>query len=172
MKFKKKMLHHIEIIIDNHESELCGANCPQFFGFPHFICGLFASKLQPPPDPQYCNAYRCDKCLEYMPININIFLPINDLHLTARNRNVLFCHNIHYVWQLVTLKESQLIEWKKFGKISLNRLKDALSELALYLGFDEDTIFQLIILNDNIKKEFMLPLDNPKTDQSNLLHHS
>ena len=60
--------------------------------------------------------------------------PVDELELTVRSANCLKAENIHYIGDLVTRMESDLLRTPNLGKKSLNEFKEVLLSRGLSLG--------------------------------------
>ena len=60
--------------------------------------------------------------------------PVDELELTVRSANCLKAENIHYIGDLVTRMESDLLRTPNLGKKSLNEIKEVLASRGLSLG--------------------------------------
>ena len=60
--------------------------------------------------------------------------PVDELELTVRSANFLKAENIHYIGDLVTRMESDLLRTPNLGKKSLNEIKEVLASRGLSLG--------------------------------------
>ncbi|SVB93405.1 uncharacterized protein METZ01_LOCUS246259 [marine metagenome] len=60
--------------------------------------------------------------------------PVDELELTVRSANCLKAESIHYIGDLVSRKESDLLRTPNLGKKSLNEIKEVLSSRGLSLG--------------------------------------
>ena len=60
--------------------------------------------------------------------------PVDELELTVRSANCLKAENIHYIGDLVTRMESDLLRTPNLGKKSLNEIKEVLLSRGLSLG--------------------------------------
>ncbi len=60
--------------------------------------------------------------------------PVDELELTVRSANCLKAENIHYIGDLVTRMESDLLRTPNLGKKSLNEIKEVLMSRGLSLG--------------------------------------
>lgn len=80
-----------------------------------------------------------------------LVLGINEIELSVRSTNCLNGANIETIGELVVMPESRLLQFRNFGKKSLNEIKARLSEMGLSLGMD---LSRLGITQDN-SKEFM-----------------
>ena len=69
--------------------------------------------------------------------------PVADLELSVRAGNCLESANIKTIRELVSKNEKEMLEYKNFGRTSLNEIKDQLANMGLTLGMDleddEDT---------------------------------
>ncbi len=62
--------------------------------------------------------------------------PVADLELSVRAGNCLESANIKTIRELVAKNEKDMLEYKNFGKTSLNEIKDQLANMGLTLGMD------------------------------------
>ena len=60
--------------------------------------------------------------------------PVDELELTVRSANCLKAESIHYIGDLVSKKESDLLRTPNLGKKSLNEIKEVLASRGLSLG--------------------------------------
>ena len=60
--------------------------------------------------------------------------PVDELELTVRSANCLKAESVHYIGDLVTRKESDLLRTPNLGKKSLNEIKEVLASRGLSLG--------------------------------------
>ena len=60
--------------------------------------------------------------------------PVDELELTVRSANCLKAENVHYIGDLVTRLESDLLRTPNLGKKSLNEIKEVLASRGLSLG--------------------------------------
>lgn len=65
-----------------------------------------------------------------------LILRIDEIELSVRSTNCLSGANIETIAELVSIPERKLLEFKNFGKKSLNEIKDKLQEMGLHLGMD------------------------------------
>jgi DNA-directed RNA polymerase subunit alpha len=63
-------------------------------------------------------------------------LRIDEIELSVRSANCLAGANIDTIAELVSIPERKMLEFRNFGKKSLNEIKAKLSEMGLYLGMD------------------------------------
>jgi len=71
-------------------------------------------------------------------------LKVDELELTVRSTNCLKNIGIQYIGELVTIKESELLKTKNFGKKSLQEIKMILEEQNLSLGMNIEELPQII----------------------------
>ena len=64
--------------------------------------------------------------------------PVADLELSVRAGNCLETANIKTIRELVVKNEKEMLEYKNFGKTSLNEIKDQLANMGLSLGMKLD----------------------------------
>ncbi|MCY4403442.1 MAG: DNA-directed RNA polymerase subunit alpha [Candidatus Poribacteria bacterium] len=62
--------------------------------------------------------------------------PVADLELSVRAGNCLETANIKTIRELVVKDEKEMLEYKNFGKTSLNEIKDQLANMGLTLGMN------------------------------------
>ena len=75
-------------------------------------------------------------------------LRIDEIELSVRSTNCLSGANIETIAELVTIPERKMLEFRNFGKKSLNEIKAKLTEMNLGLGMDL-TMFG--ITSNNVK---------------------
>jgi DNA-directed RNA polymerase subunit alpha len=63
-------------------------------------------------------------------------LRIDEIELSVRSTNCLSGANIETIAELVSIPERRMLEFRNFGKKSLNEIKAKLSEMGLSLGMD------------------------------------
>jgi DNA-directed RNA polymerase subunit alpha len=80
-----------------------------------------------------------------------LMLGINEIELSVRSANCLNGANIETIGELVVMPEPKLLQFRNFGKKSLNEIKAKLSEMNLSLGMD---LSRFGITQEN-SKEFM-----------------
>jgi DNA-directed RNA polymerase subunit alpha len=66
-------------------------------------------------------------------------LPISELELSVRSSNCLHSANIKNIADLVKRSEDEMLEFKNFGKKSLNERKELLAGMGLTLGMQVDS---------------------------------
>lgn len=69
-------------------------------------------------------------------INENLYRLAVDMELSVRSANCLKNARIHYVGDLVTKTEQEMLRTKNFGRKSLNEIKEILSTMGLSLGMN------------------------------------
>jgi DNA-directed RNA polymerase subunit alpha len=75
-------------------------------------------------------------------------LRIDEIELSVRSTNCLSGANIETIAELVSIPERRMLEFRNFGKKSLNEIKAKLHEMGLYLGMD---LARYGITSDNVK---------------------
>lgn len=75
-------------------------------------------------------------------------LRIDEIELSVRSTNCLSGANIETIAELVIIPERKMLEFRNFGKKSLNEIKAKLFEMNLHLGMD---IAKFGITPDNVK---------------------
>lgn len=63
-------------------------------------------------------------------------LRIDEIELSVRSTNCLSGANIETIAELVSIPERKMLEFRNFGKKSLNEIKAKLNEMGLHLGMD------------------------------------
>lgn len=76
-------------------------------------------------------------------------LRIDEIELSVRSTNCLSGANIETIAELVSIPERKMLEFRNFGKKSLNEIKAKLSEMGLHLGMD---LSRYGITSDNAKE--------------------
>jgi DNA-directed RNA polymerase subunit alpha len=87
-------------------------------------------------------------------------LKINEIELSVRSTNCLSGANIETIAELVSIPERRMLEFRNFGKKSLNEIKAKLHEMGLYLGMD---ILKYGINPDNVKEEINKIIETRKS---------
>lgn len=77
-----------------------------------------------------------------------LILGINEIELSVRSTNCLNGANIETIGELVVMPEPKLLQFRNFGKKSLNEIKAKLHEMGLGLGMD---LSRFGISQDNVK---------------------
>ncbi len=75
-------------------------------------------------------------------------LRIDEIELSVRSTNCLSGANIDTIAELVSIPERKMLEFRNFGKKSLNEIKAKLHEMNLHLGMD---LSRYGITQDNVK---------------------
>lgn len=75
-------------------------------------------------------------------------LRIDEIELSVRSTNCLSGANIETIAELVSIPERKMLEFRNFGKKSLNEIKAKLTEMNLSLGMD---LSKFGITSDNVK---------------------
>ncbi len=76
-------------------------------------------------------------------------LGIDEIELSVRSANCLAGANIETLAELVCIPERRMLEFRNFGKKSLNEIKAKLHEMGLHLGMD---LSRFGISPDNVKE--------------------
>lgn len=79
-----------------------------------------------------------------------LILRIDEIELSVRSTNCLSGANIDTIAELVSIPERRMLEFKNFGKKSLNEIKAKLTEMGLSLGMD---LSMFGITPDNVKEK-------------------
>lgn len=61
---------------------------------------------------------------------------INEIELSVRSTNCLSQASVETLAELVLMPEADMLQFRNFGKKSLNEIKDKLDEMGLHLGMD------------------------------------
>lgn len=88
-----------------------------------------------------------------------LVLGINEIELSVRSTNCLNGANIETIGELVVMPEPKLLQFRNFGKKSLNEIKAKLTEMGLALGMD---LTRFGITADNVKDKIQKYLDENK----------
>lgn len=89
-------------------------------------------------------------------------LRIDEIELSVRSTNCLSGANIDTIAELVSIPERRMLEFRNFGKKSLNEIKAKLHEMGLNLGMD---LSKYGITLDNVKDKIREYQDlHPKAD--------
>lgn len=73
---------------------------------------------------------------DYDELMQKLMLGINEIELSVRSTNCLNGADIETIGELVVMSEPKLLQFRNFGKKSLNEIKAKLSEMGLSLGMD------------------------------------
>ena len=84
--------------------------------------------------------------------------PVSELELSVRASNCLETANIKTIRELVVKEEKDMLEYKNFGRTSLNEIKDQLANMGLKLGMDLDDMDDVDISEDDMAQ---VPLQPP-----------
>jgi DNA-directed RNA polymerase subunit alpha len=79
-----------------------------------------------------------------------LLLRIDEIELSVRSTNCLSGANIETIAELVSIPERRMLEFRNFGKKSLNEIKAKLTEMSLSLGMD---LTRFGITPDNVKEK-------------------
>ncbi len=88
-----------------------------------------------------------------------LVLGINEIELSVRSTNCLNGASIETIGELVVMPEPKLLQFRNFGKKSLNEIKAKLTEMGLGLGMD---LTRFGITQDNVKDKIQEYLDEHK----------
>lgn len=77
-------------------------------------------------------------------------LKIDEIELSVRSTNCLSSADIETIAELILIPERKMLEFKNFGKKSLNEIKQKLDEMGLSLGTD---LSRYGITLDNVKQK-------------------
>ena len=77
-------------------------------------------------------------------------LGIDEIELSVRSTNCLVGANIETIAELVSIPDRKMLEFRNFGKKSLNEIKAKLTEMGLHLGMD---LSRFSITPDNVKEK-------------------
>lgn len=77
-------------------------------------------------------------------------LRIDEIELSVRSTNCLSGANIETIAELVSIPERKMLEFRNFGKKSLNEIKAKLTEMGLSLGMD---LSRYGFTQDNIREK-------------------
>lgn len=86
-------------------------------------------------------------------------LRIDEIELSVRSTNCLSGANIETIAELVSIPERRMLEFRNFGKKSLNEIKAKLTEMGLSLGMD---LSPYGITQDNLKEKLRHYLEERK----------
>ena len=77
--------------------------------------------------------------------------PVSELELSVRASNCLETANIKTIRELVAKEEKDMLEYKNFGRTSLNEIKEQLANMGLTLGMDPDDMDDADIGDDDLE---------------------
>lgn len=92
-----------------------------------------------------------------------LVLGINEIELSVRSTNCLNGANIETIGELVVMPEPKLLQFRNFGKKSLNEIKSKLTEMGLNLGMD---LTRFGITQDNVKEKIRIYLEDKQKGTS------
>lgn len=88
-----------------------------------------------------------------------LILGINEIELSVRSTNCLNGANIETIGELVVMPEPELLQFRNFGKKSLNEIKAKLTEMGLGLGMD---LSRFGITQENIREKIKQYIEENK----------
>lgn len=88
-----------------------------------------------------------------------LILRIDEIELSVRSTNCLSGANIETIAELVSIPERKMLEFRNFGKKSLNEIKAKLTDMNLSLGMD---LSRFGITPDNVKEKVRHLLEERK----------
>ncbi len=88
-----------------------------------------------------------------------LILRIDEIELSVRSTNCLSGASIETIAELVTIPERKMLEFRNFGKKSLNEIKAKLTEMGLHLGMD---LSRYGITCDNVKDKVRAYIEERK----------
>lgn len=91
-----------------------------------------------------------------------LLLRIDEIELSVRSTNCLSGANIETIAELVSIPERKMLEFRNFGKKSLNEIKAKLVEMGLGLGMD---LSRFGITCDNVKEKVKQLSDERKRER-------
>ena len=83
--------------------------------------------------------------------------PVSELELSVRASNCLETANIKTIRELVTKEEKDMLEYKNFGRTSLNEIKEQLANMGLDLGMDLDDMDDVDISEEDMAQAPLQP---------------
>lgn len=83
--------------------------------------------------------------------------PVSELELSVRASNCLETANIKTIRELVTKEEKDMLEYKNFGRTSLNEIKEQLANMGLSLGMKLDDLEDADIAEENMTQAPLQP---------------
>lgn len=96
-------------------------------------------------------------------------LGIDEIELSVRSANCLTGANIETLAELVSIPERKMLEFRNFGKKSLNEIKAKLQEMGLSLGMD---LGRFGISPDNVKDKIKIYRDERKKKKETKIEES
>lgn len=94
-------------------------------------------------------------------------LGIDEIELSVRSANCLTGANIETLAELVCIPERRMLEFRNFGKKSLNEIKAKLYEMNLHLGMD---LGRFGVTPDNVKDKVRQFRDERKKKKEQIKH--
>ena len=91
-----------------------------------------------------------------------LLLRIDEIELSVRSTNCLSGANIETIAELVSIPERKMLEFRNFGKKSLNEIKAKLVEMNLGLGMD---LSRFGITSDNVKEKIKVLYEERKKEK-------
>lgn len=91
-----------------------------------------------------------------------LLLRIDEIELSVRSTNCLSGANIETIAELVSIPERKMLEFRNFGKKSLNEIKAKLVEMNLGLGMD---LSRFGITSDNVKDKIKVLYEERKKEK-------
>ena len=91
-----------------------------------------------------------------------LLLRIDEIELSVRSTNCLSGANIETIAELVSIPERKMLEFRNFGKKSLNEIKAKLVEMNLGLGMD---LNRFGITSDNVKEKIKVLYEERKKER-------
>lgn len=89
-----------------------------------------------------------------------LMLRIDEIELSVRSTNCLSSANIDTIAELVCIPEKKMLEFRNFGKKSLNEIKAKLMDMGLSLGMD---LARFNISGENVKERIREIAEERKT---------
>jgi DNA-directed RNA polymerase subunit alpha len=86
-------------------------------------------------------------------------LRIDEIELSVRSTNCLSGANIETIAELVCIPDRKMLEFRNFGKKSLNEIKQKLTDMGLHLGMD---LSRFGITPDNVKEKVKQLIEKKK----------
>ena len=83
--------------------------------------------------------------------------PVSELELSVRASNCLETANIKTIRELVTKEEKDMLDYKNFGRTSLNEIKEQLANMGLTLGMDLDDMEDVDISEEDMAQALLHP---------------
>jgi len=106
---------------------------------------------------------------EYDEIMEKLALRVDEIELSVRSTNCLAGASIETIAELVSIPERKMLEFRNFGKKSLNEIKAKLSEMSLGLGMD---LSRYGIDAENIKDVIAVYQEEKKAKKAGRSNHT